>query len=198
MQRGCDLSLVEFLSGDHDLEAVADLKLLHQRRHVVLDGLVADLDRCRNLLVGLAPHQQAYDLLFANTQDHGFSGLAPQRGITQAGDNSAGEALGYVGFSDLNRGDGLDQFGSIAALEHIAAGAGVERPDGRVDAGRSSKGNDLGRRRNLDRVFDRTVDVAGYAEIDDGDLRLIVPAKFDDIIGRRSRSNNFKARSSIQ
>src|SRR6185437_16607719 len=101
LQYDVALALLEFLRGDHDLDAVAYLELLHQHGHVMLDRLFADLDRGGDLLVGLSVHQESDDLLFANAENDRFRRLAPQRGVAKSGDHPAGKAVGDIGFAGL-------------------------------------------------------------------------------------------------
>ena len=49
-----ELTLSQRLRSKDNFEAITSAKFLHQDRHVILDGLNADLQRNGDLLIGLA------------------------------------------------------------------------------------------------------------------------------------------------
>ena len=62
------MKFIIVLSGNHNLDAIADIQFRHQRGHVVLDSLLAYFQRVSNFPVGSRLQQLTHDLLLPNVQ----------------------------------------------------------------------------------------------------------------------------------
>src|SRR5882762_5577411 len=100
------------------LNAVSNVELSHDVRHVLLYGSLGAIEASRDLLVGHAPRYQRKDFLLARRKimeivvaDY-FSLLAP---LDQ---QPRREVRRHIGVASKDGPHGLDHFGSAAALEN--------------------------------------------------------------------------------
>jgi len=86
-----------FLRSKNNLKSIADMQLLHQDCHVVLDRLGTDGKAKRYFLVRLPLQQQLNNLLFPNAQPDRFIITFLQRRIAQGENDLRRNALGDKG-----------------------------------------------------------------------------------------------------
>ena len=106
----CDQRKAKLLRRYDGLAPIVDLKLVPQDRHVILQCLFTDFERCCDFLAGSSDHKQVRNLAFAAFEYQVFGSLPPQRRILEAGDHVTRKHLCDVSLSRVGRGDRTYKF----------------------------------------------------------------------------------------
>jgi hypothetical protein len=109
------------------LDAISNVKLLHDVRHVMLYGSLGAFEAPRDFFVGHAPRHKLEDFLLARSKIMGIivdDSSDPIAGFNQ---QSRSEARRHTGFAAKDGSHRLDHLGSAAAFQNVASRTCLQR-----------------------------------------------------------------------
>src|SRR5215831_19078441 len=179
------------------LDAISNLKLLHDIRHVMLYSSLGTIEASRDLFVGHALRHKPIDLFFARSKvtmaflDHWFELRALDQQLCR-------EAWCHIGTTLSDGLYRLDHIDSAAAFQNVAPCTCLQRRGDILLVFGDRQHDDLHFWTLADNVGDRFDPSSRQAEIEQNDVRRLYPSDSEGVGCGRALPDHLKALDLLQ